>query len=364
MSLIFADGFDQHNLGNNWEAVGYKWDYCNQGSIGNDSPIPRGSDPNSKYYRMPNLGRGTHHVYLRKTFTPCLTNGSIVGSCIYNFDNRVSYDIFVDNNTNRLMYIRFEYDSPLQRYKIVCGYLDINDQYVVNTTPHGVIDKTIWEYLEFKLVYSTSSSATIDILVNGKNVLSIQANDIADCRNNIQMLQIENNVISDYYNSTDVRFDDIYICDVNGTDNNDFLGDISVKCLRPDGNGLINDFTPVGEPNNFECVNDFVLDEERYVEATDVDDTDLYTLENNRIPATATVLGVINNVYAKKTDSGNREIGHVIGSSTATHYDSGSTVLTTEYKAWLKVWDVNPLNNSPFTPADIEDLQCGFTIKV
>jgi hypothetical protein len=74
--------------------------------------------------------------------------------------------------------------------------------------------------------------------------------------------------------STEV--DDIYIADTSGSENNDFLGDIRIDAIHPNGAGNHTDLTP-STGNNYECVDEIAIDEADYVEGVNATDKDSYT---------------------------------------------------------------------------------------
>ena len=77
----------------------------------------------------------------------------------------------------------------------------------------------------------------------------------------------------------DVRIDDLYIANSEGTENNDFLGDIRVDQIRPSGAGNYTDFTPSAGAN-YECVDDVTLDEANYVSHITLAEKDSYSYED------------------------------------------------------------------------------------
>jgi len=72
-------------------------------------------------------------------------------------------------------------------------------------------------------------------------------------------------------------WDDLYVLDGNGTENNDYLGDCWVETLFADGDGFSNDFSPLSGLTNYEMIDETPPDEDTsYVESSTVGHTDLY----------------------------------------------------------------------------------------
>ena len=75
-----------------------------------------------------------------------------------------------------------------------------------------------------------------------------------------------------YINPT---FDDLYVCDSTGSNNNDVLGNVRVRTLRPDGAGSYTELTP-DSGDNYARVNEAVCDTGSYVEGTVSGQLDTY----------------------------------------------------------------------------------------
>jgi len=131
-----------------------------------------------------------------------------------------------------------------------------------------------WYYFEIK-VYHHNTAGTIEMRINGETVYSVTGKDT---------------IYSSYdggsayclYSVEDLTaYDDIYICDGSGTDNNDFLGPIKVETLRPDGDDGTQNWSPSSGSNHYELVNSSNLWQlTDYVEANGANVDDLWTFDN------------------------------------------------------------------------------------
>ena len=72
------------------------------------------------------------------------------------------------------------------------------------------------------------------------------------------------------------RIDDVYVADNQGSDVNDYLGDIRIDAVRPNGAGNYAQLTPSAGAN-YECVDEVLYDDSDYVEGVDSADKDSYT---------------------------------------------------------------------------------------
>jgi hypothetical protein len=141
--------------------------------------------------------------------------------------------------------------------------------------------------------------------------------------------------------------------------------DNRVLTLRPNAAGDNTDFTPVGEANNRQCVDEVVANEDTdYVKwQSELTGYDFYNLPNH-----TTETGVINyvKVFArgKSVDYAQDETGiyKIIETDDArvnVGYSQSFNLLTNSYSTFSKVWALNPRTSAAWTWADIDALQIG-----
>ncbi len=82
----------------------------------------------------------------------------------------------------------------------------------------------------------------------------------------------------DFYNvgSEWTQIDDLYFADTEGTENNDFLGDIRIDTIHPNGAGNYSQLTP-SAGNNYECIDETGYSSSDYVEGANAGEKDSYT---------------------------------------------------------------------------------------
>jgi hypothetical protein len=160
------------------------------------------------------------------------------------------------------------------------------------------------------------------------------------------------------------HIDDLYICDLTGSINNDFLGDLEVITLFPDGNGTTSDFTgsDADSTDNYLHVDESTPDDDTsYVEDETIDNVDLYTIDNFTGTPTA-IHGVQVVSYVKKTDSQSRHSRNLIRTG-GTNYEGADYNLTTAYDFNIDIWEENPNTATAWTPTDINGLEIGLTVE-
>jgi hypothetical protein len=109
----------------------------------------------------------------------------------------------------------------------------------INDTSNGVdIQPDTWYYFEAK-VYCDET--------NGTWVVKIDGNEVMNGTGDTQLMAAHNyhsRIMWSMIASGDLLYiDDVYICDTEGSKNNDFLGTCNVVTIRPDGD-VISDWQP------------------------------------------------------------------------------------------------------------------------
>lgn len=87
-----------------------------------------------------------------------------------------------------------------------------------------------------------------------------------------------------------MEVDDIYIADTSGAECNDFLGDIRIDAIHPNGAGNYAQLTP-SAGNNYECVDEEAINISDYVEGANTGDKDSYSYES--VPTDLDDTGII-----------------------------------------------------------------------
>lgn len=160
--------------------------------------------------------------------------------------------------------------------------------------------------------------------------------------------------------------DDFWVCDTvdqsiaqpGSPANNDFLGDVRVECLFPNGNG--NSSQLVGSDSN--STDNYLLVDETaynsdtdYVESSTVTDKDTYAY-SGLTSTSGSVVAVQVIAVARKTDAGVRSIATVARSG-GTEEDSADKTLTSTYafhrdirgaKPGASAWSISDVNGAEF----------------
>lgn len=225
-----------------------------------------------------------------------------------------------------------------------------------STTP---IVMNSWHYIEMKATIADAGGECI-VRIDGVD----RINFTGDTRNGGTSALVDGVLFPGSSFTAGVRtIDDLYVCDATGTVNNNFLGDIKIETLYPNGNGVHSQL--MGSDAN--QVDNYLLVDEPgtpstadYVASGTVADKDTYTFSNLVTP-TGPVLGTQINMHANKTDSGSRSIKALAlsGGSTAT----GSVKpLQTTYNTHLQVQETDPNGGGAWTIASVNAAEFGVEV--
>lgn len=223
------------------------------------------------------------------------------------------------------------------------------------------MSSSVWHYVEFKAKID-DSTGTYEVKLDGTSVISGTG---ADTRNGgnatADRVRLGASVAGNAALTESI--DDFYICDDQGSTNNNFLGDVRIECLFPNGNG--NSSQLVGSDSN-STDNYLLVDESTpnsdtdYVESSTVSDKDTYAMSN--LTSTAgTVYGIQIMPFARKTDAGTRSIKSVTRLS-GTEEDSADKALSTGYTYLMDIRETKP-GGGAWSVSDINSMEVGVKVS-
>lgn len=220
----------------------------------------------------------------------------------------------------------------------------------------------IYNYIECKLTID-NTVGSLQVKVNGVTDINLSGIDTqAQSTATADRIYI-GNVLSFVY--PDHYMDDIYICDGTGSAPfNDFLGDIRVSSLLPNGNGNSSQFvgSDGNSTDNYLLVDDVgAASATDYVGSANVGDKDTYAMAN--LPsASGTVHAVKPVMVATKTDAGARSIASVVRLS-GTEVDSANFPLTASYEFFTDIRQTKPGGGS-WDVTSVNSMEAGLKVTV
>lgn len=206
----------------------------------------------------------------------------------------------------------------------------------VQLTPFGTIARGIedeWIYVECKC-FVHDSTGTVEVKVNGEQVLNLTGQDTANGGTpTINGIQVAGQGL----------FDDLVIWDLNGSNNTDYLGDVEVEMVLPDGAGNSTQWTNVtGAATHWQAVDESpaVDDLTTYIDTSTNTHLDLFTFANlSSITGGSTVLGVQVSAIAS-VDSGSATI-RLVKRPTTVNFNGGNHVLGTGWLNVREIWETD-----------------------
>jgi len=161
-----------------------------------------------------------------------------------------------------------------------------------------------------------------------------------------------------------MELDDLYVCSGEGTENNDFLGDIQVEALFPNAVGTDTDWSLTGAASNHVATQDNPADgDTSYVSSTTLAEKDVYNFDNLSL-ASGTVLGTQMVSYSRKEESGNRSMQLVVSSNATESNSSDFKIDETTYKMYINATETDPDTAVAWTVSGINAAQFGQEISL
>ena len=230
------------------------------------------------------------------------------------------------------------------------------DDREIGRTSAPPLTANVWCYIEMKVFISTTAG-TIDVRVNGDDVLNFTAlntNPVGTLAGSATSVGMGSAF------SLNGSFTDFYACDGQGSVNNDFLGDVEVQTIYPDGDGFVSDWASLSGPN-WTGVDEQVADGDgSYVYANVSGKMDLYTY-SDITELSGVVHGIQHNVWARKVTSGTVRVAPVTRAD-ASNVAGPSASLSQSYTDALSVEETNPETGLPWTISQVNAAQFGQSI--
>jgi len=341
MSLLFMDGFDD--------------DLCNAGYKGYIGQSPTGSDISTTYGRFSTKGARIGDItndYLDRATGS--TNDTIIlgfGGYIANLSNA---DVFVRLLDSGIVQIQFRLydDGSISAFR--------SSTLLGNSGPNKFLED-VWQYWEIK-VKIANTGGTVDVRVNGVSILSLSSQDTQQSANAyVTNWQVAggSGYIEEFW------IDDLVVMDGSGSSPyNNFLGDIHVELILPDGNGNSSGMSGSdgNSTDNYLLVDDNPVVTTDYVEATTEGTKDTYAMENLSAATTASVYGIQVALVEQKDDSNAKYMRPVIRRS-STDYVGTSISLSTSWAGDMQIWEQDPSTAANWTVTNINGLEVGQEVR-
>jgi len=344
MALLFLDGFDYYNSAD----FGKKWD-----NVGSTSIID-----------ATNGRRGTQGFFSQAASTSWLEKNItsatyIIGFSIKQIAAGLSGNYFLcriyDGATLQCS-LRMTNTGVID---VVRGTLTA----LTNGSYSSISNPSAEHYIEWKVTIGNSIAADSCVVkVDGVEVINVAAGQDTQASGNAQGTILRFG--SSAANSTTRVFDDLYICDDSGSTNNNFLGDVRVDVIYPDGDGTYTEGDPSAGSSNWAMVDETLLSETDYVSLDNGSPGEKDSYAFGSLPALGgnLVLGVQVNAAAATSDSGsNRDARVFTISSAATSAGASKTVGVTSTSI-RSVFETDPNTSAQWSQSGVNAAEFGVEV--
>src|SRR5262245_6085768 len=227
--------------------------------------------------------------------------------------------------------------------RISSGFIRVTRNGTTLADASTPLSNNVWFYIEFKVTINNSGS--FELRMDGVNVASGSAD--TDNSGNARVDRFMLSGIQQTGADDDFWADDLYVLDgttgAGSNPCNDFLGDMRIECLFPNGNGYSSHWvgSDANSTDNYLLVDEPSPDEDTtYVESSNVSDIDAYTC-TNLASASGSIYAVQPIMRAKKSDSGTRTVRNIARLS-GTNSESASHTLSTSYRYLPSIFETKP----------------------
>lgn len=231
---------------------------------------------------------------------------------------------------------------------------------VIGTTTFA-LSAGLFYYIEMKVVIH-DSTGTFEIKVDGSSKLALTSQDTKNT-SNATANEIRIGPAGTVSAGSTYTWDDLYICDGQGSTNNTFLGDCRVDTVYPTGNGNSSQLT--GSDGN--STDNYLLvdetspnDDTDYVESSTAGNKDTYACGDISHTPTS-IFGIQVLANAKKDDAGARSIATVTRSG-STDYDGATQALSTSYVYYSDIRETDPNTAAAWTKTNLNAAEHGVKV--
>jgi hypothetical protein len=269
----------------------------------------------------------------------------IVGAALYidSFQYGDTCIMVLDSNTVQV--------SVFQRTD---GYLEIrrggSTVLAVSSIP---IKPAVWNYLELKATIHPSAGSAV-LKVNGTQVAAVSGVNTSQTGSS-QATQVG---FGSQSGGPPRRVTDIYIADTTGTRNNDFLGDVRVAALLPNGAGTYTEWsTLVGAATQWQAVADNPADDDTsYIASATAGQRSTFAMADLP-PISGTVAAVVINHESRKDDAGTRTIAGMARLAGVDAAGAGVNVASS-YAIYQEIMETNP-SGANWSIANVNAVELG-----
>lgn len=222
----------------------------------------------------------------------------------------------------------------------------------LGVSANALASPTSFHYYEAKVTLDDTAGA-VTVNVDGVPVITLTSQDTRNAGTGV----VDTVVLS--ATGLTVTVDDLYIADTSGATNNDFLGDIRIDCIYPNGAGTYQDFTPSTGSDHAAVIDEATPNGTDYLTggAAGTHDTATFT----DLSVTGTILGVQINNDVAKSSSGTCTVKNLIRSGGTNAY-GGNADPAASYAYITSMHEIDPATSAAWTVAAVNAVEAGLEV--
>lgn len=351
MALLFMDSFDHYATADITE----KWTQIVVMTSNQNNPVIGAFGRNSTQgIRMTKQGSGA--TYTGNPVGMTLQPGSnvFIGGCAFRvsaFNDLYNASRFGEGYYNDpYLFWLFNVNDPLVAVKPnTDGTLGVfrvasNGTGTLLGNTGIALQANVWAYVEVKVTVH-DSAGTVDIKINGTSALSLSGQNTRGSGSTNGWTNVRMGEVQSYASVPVFEFDDVVFMDNTGSFNNDFLGDVTIGAIYPNGAGATTEWTP-SAGSNYDCVNEALVNDDTDYNATStVNAKDTYAFPS--APSGADIRAVQIVTAQRKATEGPGRIKHIVRSGGTDYELTEQGIGGTLYSFLRSVVETDPGSGSP-----------------
>jgi len=222
-------------------------------------------------------------------------------------------------------------------------------------------DFYIWHYFEIKINAISDSSSPADVIIKMNGVVIYECEAGEDFMYGVEpyfdCLHLEFSELAGAY------FDAIYFCDLAGAKNNDYLGDMVVEQITPDGNGNSSNFlgSDADSTDNYLHVDETDPNDSDYIASSTPTDLDLFTFAN--LTGTPTLVHSVQTQARVVLNNPGLRTGKIVTRVDGTNYEGDVFYAGIGHLHFQHLWEDNPDDAAAWEIADISNAEFGVKVE-
>lgn len=226
---------------------------------------------------------------------------------------------------------------------------------LLGKTRPGIWNQDEWFFLEVKVFFDTVSGS-VQVRLNTEVVLDIDPVNTGGTLFNGHGWGSEGFAGNFSLQKVDFRIQDLYVCDDQGSVNNNYLGNVRVKTQVMVGPGPLSQFSRVGAATNWQAASNQDIDNTRYVYDTVVGHRDLYAVDP--IVNSPVVYGVQLRA-AYEMDDATQRIARNTLQTAGVDSEGIDHYLNQSFTYYTDMFELNPNTGVGWTGAEVNALYVG-----